>query len=347
MKENNKKNLKRLLISATIFIAVCFFLDFVIGKTLNWLYFSQESGLQYRTTYALEDTNAEVIILGSSRANHHYVPAVFSHELEASSYNAGRDGTSVFYHYAILKGILKRYEPNVIILDILRDEFEFRQDSYDRLSELLPYYDTHPEIQDIVELKSSFEKYKLVSNIYPFNSSLLTILIGNTDYNKKRQNDIQGYIPLSGSYTGSLNMEVGRIHKRIDTNKVEYFKAFLLDCKNMNIQVYIVISPYLIQSDQSETMVMAEAIAKQYAIPFLNFSADTSFLEKRTYFSDPEHLNSVGAELFSNMLVDVIQENSDQNNERPRFRLGSKMNSHKWKPVEAAYNKENENGNAP
>ncbi|HEY5369695.1 MAG TPA: hypothetical protein VIJ75_11955 [Hanamia sp.] len=217
MKESKNTDIKKLFLSIGIFTIVCFCLDFVIGTILNKLYFKQQSGLQYRTTYAIEKTNAEVIVLGSSRANHHYVPAVFENILHYSFYNAGKDGSSIFYNYAILKGILKRYKPRIIVLEILKEELGFEKEWYDRLSELLPYYATHPEIRSIILLKSRSERLKLISKIYPYNSSLLTILIGNTELNKKRRMDLEGYVPLFKTYKGSLFNPKDNFKDPIDT----------------------------------------------------------------------------------------------------------------------------------
>ena len=142
-----------------LFITLVFF-DFIIGSLLNIFYFKQESGLQYRTTYSIEKTTADLLIFGSSTANHNYHPGIFQNRLNMSYYNVGRDGKSIFYHYAVLEAVLKRYTPKMIIYDFDEHEFSKDQESYDRLSSFLPYYKKHPEIRSIVDLKSPYEKYK-------------------------------------------------------------------------------------------------------------------------------------------------------------------------------------------
>src|SRR5438128_7269706 len=92
---------------------------------------------------------------------------------------------------------------------------------------------------------SAFEPVKLLSNTYPFNSSLLTIAIGNTSYNKKRYLDLQGYVPLAGYYKGSIPHSLMGNGSDIDTNKVKIYTAFVKRCKELNIKLYIVISPFL------------------------------------------------------------------------------------------------------
>ena len=123
-----------------------FFIDYVIGNVLKTFYFKQESGLQYRTTYSIDKTTADVLIFGSSTANHNYEPNAFEKGLGMSFYNAGADGSSIFYDYGILRAVLKRYKPKIAILSFEASEFFEYQNSYDELSALLPYYEDHPEI---------------------------------------------------------------------------------------------------------------------------------------------------------------------------------------------------------
>ncbi|HEY1870110.1 MAG TPA: hypothetical protein VGG71_03575, partial [Chitinophagaceae bacterium] len=106
-----------------VLLVTVFLLDLIIGSVLKKFYFQQESGLDYRSTYSIEKTTADVLIFGSSTANHDYIPEIFGKVLGIPSYNVGRDGTSVFYDYSILKMILKRYSPKIIILDFDKQEF--------------------------------------------------------------------------------------------------------------------------------------------------------------------------------------------------------------------------------
>ena len=98
---------------------IVFLLDFSIGKTLRYFYFKQKCGRQYRATYAIEKTTADVLIFGSSRAYHHYVPGIIEDKMQQSCYNTGSPGQSLLFNYATLKAILKRYSPKLIVLDVV------------------------------------------------------------------------------------------------------------------------------------------------------------------------------------------------------------------------------------
>ncbi|MEO8720794.1 MAG: hypothetical protein ABI372_06785 [Ginsengibacter sp.] len=301
-----KKIYAILLLKIVVLFFIVFLLDFTVGTLLRKLYFSQESGKLYRTTYALEKTTSDLLIFGSSTANHEYCPQIFEKRLHISAYNAGRDGSSIFYQYAILQGVLKRYTPKIILLNFDLDEFKKNHLSYDRMSSLLPYYETHPEIQSTVKLRSPTENIKLLSKTYPFNSLLFSILVGNADFNKTRRKDFQGFIPLKNVIQKPLDS--GYYNKsELDTNKIRVFNLFVRDCIDANVKLYIVCSPLFFKLENSEEFLhLAQNIAKKNGIEFYNFMNDTSIINHPYYFSDVSHMNEVGATFFSNILVDKI-----------------------------------------
>ncbi len=298
-----------------LFLLIIFLLDLSIGSLLKYLYFQQDSGLLYRTTYSIDSTTAEIVIFGSSTANHHYYPSAFENRMHMSLYNAGRDGNSIFYHYSVLQCMLKRYSPKIAILDFNAREFAKDERSYDRISSLLPYYDSHPEIRPIVDLKSPYEKVKLLSKIYPFNSLLFTIGVGNADMNKNRENinSEEGYIGLKRVWKKQIKTDTADSKYGLDSNKINIFKWFIRDCKNSNIKLYVIISPrFLKYKFEDQSINLAHSIVGEYNVPFFDFSADTSFLNNSSLFADVGHLNYIGAKIYSNKVIDKITEQQAQ-----------------------------------
>lgn len=299
--------IKYFFLKLVILFAIVFVLDFILGSILRYFYFKQESGIQYRTTYSIEKTKADILIFGSSRANHHYHPDVFENRMKLSYYNVGCDGSFIFYDLAVLKGVLKRYSPQIVILDFVSGEFEQNQDSYDRLSSLLPYYSSHPEMRSIINLKSKYEKIKMLSHIYPYNSSMFTIAVGNTEFNKKRRGDIKGYVPLTKIWNGPVQIDSSSSYYKIDSIKVNAYKTFIRDCIHSKVKLYIVCSPYLTKSIHTDYSIsLGQEIAKKNNIEFFNFSEDSLFINNSKLFTDDAHLNDSGAIIFSNRLINRI-----------------------------------------
>jgi hypothetical protein len=238
-----KNQYLRFIINLLILFLIVIILDRTGGAISKHLYFTQVAGANYRSTYSMDSTKADILVFGSSRANHHYVPEIFEDSLKMSFYNTGRDGNFLLYNFAVFKTIIKRYSPKIIILDINADELYYNDQNYDRLSSLLPYYYTHPEIQSIVKLRGPYEKYKFLSAIYPFNSSLLTIITGNLEINKKRKVDRKGYVPLSNLIKATTLIRLKDIPAKLDTTNIAAVKYMSNVCKLKNILLLFVQSP--------------------------------------------------------------------------------------------------------
>ena len=299
--------LKKIILNILIVIVAVVVLDFVVGRSLRYFYFKEKSGLHQRTTYSMETTNADVLVFGSSRANHHYVPIVFEDSLKKTFYNLGRDGNGIFFQIALLNSVLKRYTPKVIILEY-SGEFEKGDFAFDKLSSLLPYYRTHKEIRGVIDQREPLDKIKLISEIYPFNSQALTIAIGNTKTNKRGAADCKGYVPLYGEWQNELDTALKYNLYKIDTNKINTFKEFITKSKNLGIQVFVIRSPIFRKLSKSQGINICNEVCAAEKIPFWDFSADTSFLNNKSLFQDVVHLNDKGATAFSKLVVSKIKD---------------------------------------
>jgi predicted peroxiredoxin len=301
-----KKQSLYFLYKLFVFVLIIFTLDYTIGSILKYYYFTQSSGFYYRTTYSLEKTKADVLIFGSSKANHQFYPDAFEKRLKLSYYNVGRDGSSIFYHYAMLKSVLQRYTPKIIILEVTR-EFEKKQFSYDRISMLLPYYDRHPEIRSIIELKSPFEKLKLTSKVYPYNSLVFSIISGNSEFNTHKNKDSKGYVPLTNVWKEPIQYFWAPSGKEVDTAKINIYESFIKDCIKSGVKLYVVCSPNFYKLDHIDnSYLIGKEMAQKYNIKFIDHSKDSLFINNNCYFADIHHLNKNGSILFTNILVDEI-----------------------------------------
>ncbi|HOX77115.1 MAG TPA: hypothetical protein PLW31_03670 [Bacteroidales bacterium] len=289
-----------------LLLGITFLFDYAIGTTLKHYYFTQTSGAQYRTTYSMDSTNAQVLIFGSSRANHHYNPSIIENMTGMSCYNTGRDGNFLLYNYAIFKTVINRYKPEIVIIDVEKDELSSTIDDYERLSSLLPYLNRNKAIDQTIALRGPYEKIKCLSKIYPYNSLLLTIAIGNTELNKARKPDIKGYVPLNNIWDNPYPELDSMVVKTIDQNKKNALLEIIQDCKLHGIRLVLVISPLFIKSVDTTGGNPVMQIALKNNVEYLDFTSDTIFLNNHHYFTDPEHLNESGATLFSTLLIEHL-----------------------------------------
>ena len=298
---------KRFIFRFTLIVFIIFMCDQVIGHFLHFLYFNQQSGELYRTTYAVNTTKAEILIFGSSRANHHYVSDIIQDSLHSTVFNTGRDGNFTLFNFALFKAITLRYQPKMIIMDINPDELGYDANSYERLSSLLPYYHDHQEIRTVVNLKNPFEKVKLISSIYPFNSLLLTIIIGNLDYNKNRNPDFKGYVPI---FMKMKTERIGTAHpdfSKTDDNKINALNQIITTCNQKNIKLIFVQSPVFQITTESHHDAVLSELCSHHGVMYFNLSNQKLFLNNPLYFADINHLNDDGARVFTNLLIQRIK----------------------------------------
>lgn len=295
--------LKLLAFFTTIIIA-----DVVAGNLLKKAYWSQQKGFDYHTTYSIEKTRAAMLVFGSSRAVNIFDPHILKNELGVSCFNAGRVGQSVFYHYAVLQSVLKRYTPDAVILSL--DAGDFAKDSrdYDKLSQLLPYYAAHPEIRDIVQLKSKFEGIKMLSAVYPYNSMLLPIVKGRLNKNSN-EHSTDGYIPLHRKFSGPLHKIDYADFALLDQQKVNTYRLFMAACKKAGTKLFVVCPPYMVDAEgQDASLVLAQKLAKENGIAFFDHSADPEYISSRDNFADFRHLNKDGSGKFSKDIARLMKE---------------------------------------
>jgi hypothetical protein len=287
-----------------ILIVVLILFDFIAGKTLSYLYFKQSSGTKFRTTYALDSTIADVLILGSSRASHHYDAKLLSDSLSLSVYNAGRDGTNIIYSNAILRSILNRYHPKIVVLDINSSEFYNIPTRDENLVSLLPYYSTHPELNSFIKSRSELEFIKLLSKVYPFNSTIVSSLSG---LRKKSEIDINGYLPIEGMLD-SDDLDTLDFNRFIYSNNLtKNFLDVIKACKESNVRLMIVQSPRFDWYLNDKCELELSSISKQNQVVYASYINDSAFIYNKALFKDQSHLNSIGAIQFTNSLLGQIR----------------------------------------
>jgi len=295
-------------------LAIVFLCDLLIGGTLKHFYFNQKYGRQYRAYYTIEKTNADILIFGSSRAFNHYRPDIFESRLKQTCYNSGSPGQFLLYDYATLRAVLKRYSPKLIILDLMPESLAAETETdntYERLSFLLPYYKDHEEMRPIIDLKGQYEKLKLVSSIYPFNSSLLYTTAGYLELEKFKQLNAtdRGYQPSYAVWEKpSKIIKPDPETSSLDSVKVNVYKQFIDECRNAGTELLIVCSPRLhIYKNEEESLKAEKNIAKEKNVKFIDFTNDAFFVKHPELFAyDPIHLNHEGAGIFCNRVVDSL-----------------------------------------
>lgn len=301
-----------------LFVMVVFAVDWFIGFGLEKLYFSLQRGQFAQTTYALDKASPDILVFGSSRAQHHYSSEILSEKTGLSIYNAGRDGQFLPYYCAVQDVILERKTPKIIILDVNIWELGPNEQKYMKLAQLLPYVAEHPILKKYTSEISEYENLKFISKTYPYNSTVL-ISVYDHLFRDEDQLDDRGYSALTGTVSEKMfnhyrtekaiyDAKRATQNIKIDEHAIAYYKQFLQKTKDLNIKTYVIISPTILKEPKSEEKSLLESIAKKYSnVTFLDYAIDSTYNSHYNLFADEFHLNKEGAERFSLELATMIR----------------------------------------
>lgn len=277
-----------------------FLLDYGIGGLLGYAYDRMIVGERARANYAIKLSEADVYIFGASRAVYHYVPRIIEDSTGLTVYNAGRPAQTMLYHYALLKMILKRHVPKIVILDINQHEFIGGEGRYDLIYSLLPYYNADETVRELIDLINPGFRYFSWSHILPYNSSIFAILYRGL-ISKGGRADNQGYVGLVGHRLTELEHlhNCGKEVKN-DTLIVNTFRRFVKLCQANNVKLFAVTSPYFSVPDcpRTDYAFVKEELLNE-GITHLDLVDDPKYLRNLNYMYDVGHLNRLGAEEFS------------------------------------------------
>ncbi len=310
MKKTDPKSLYQFFTKLVVFILIVFAADFILGSIIEAIYYKHHDSRFAKSTYVINHSDEEIIIFGDSRAEHHYVPNLIEKKTKMTCYNAGSDGQSLFYHCALLKGIINRYTPKEVILEIGKDDLYFKQMHYDKLSLINQYYYKNAELRPIIDLKGKSEKYKLLSKLYSYNSSILIIL--KSFINPKPYS--HGYSPIINKHMPkNSNPNIAddpNGHMKLDPNKINILNEIISICKNNNIKLYTFTSPKYGYKKNSNCHSFNEIqkILQENKIPYYDYSFIQEISLSPDLFQDPDHLNNTGADAYSEIITRKLAE---------------------------------------
>ena len=78
---------RRFFLRAAQLVLWLVLVDLVGGWVLSVMFFRQPVGRFHNTTYALEEMSEELVVLGSSRALHHYDTALIADRVDSTAVN--------------------------------------------------------------------------------------------------------------------------------------------------------------------------------------------------------------------------------------------------------------------
>ena len=294
--------MKKFIVKVAIFFCIIVLADFILGNVFSYMLSHAKGGETYRINYICDSTNQDILILGSSRAQRHYNPAIIKDSLGLSCYNCGQSGQGIISNYAMLKIIKKRYSPQYIIYEVFPLYDFLKDDNHKYLGILKPYYDREG-IPDIFNSVDGLEKYKMTSALYKYNTRFLHILQGYLSSSKGYNPD--GYWPIRSGSFDSLRIMKPKMQDEyeFDSLKLHYFEEMIKESGDS--QIIFAVSPTWYGMDEGRLKPIYE-ICKRHNLPLIDYSNHPKYIHHSDFFRDGSHLNyQIGADEYTR---DVIVE---------------------------------------
>ena len=244
--------------------------------------------------------DANVLVMGNSRAWCQYSPYIIDSVLGARTYNIGIDG-SCFNRQLARYDIYRHYQkrpPKYIIQNV-----EFftlgHTEGYER-EQFMPYL-MYPYFRNRI---SEIEPFSFGEIYIP----MFRYYINNVydEYTKFDYPVIRGYFGEDIAWNGNKLEETESYYAEIDTNTFNLFTKYIEDVQNEGINLIFVLAP--MYKDVFSKVLNIEEIhsifyelAQEHNLPILDYS-NCWLSQDTSYFYNATHLNKTGAELFTKKL---------------------------------------------
>jgi hypothetical protein len=239
--------------------------------------------------------NYDVVILGSSRANNHFVPELFEKK-GLKTFNYGMSGAHLFEASLLLKLMAERnYKIKTVILEA--DLGLCNEKESDAIAaKFLPY------IHHSAIIKNHFSKLKNFNELYyiPFYRYVdFDALIGFREMYQtatdKQTNilDHQGYHPLTTNKPGNMKNDI----RALKPIRNKYYEEIKQICKQNNYTLISVMTPMCTNVKGLDYFEKANKIYPE----IYNLE---NVVQGDQYFSSCGHMNDAGARMFTEVVLE-------------------------------------------
>ena len=239
----------------------------------------------------------DVVIMGTSRANNHFVTDLFEKK-GLKSFNYGISGSHLFETSLLLKLMMaNKFQIKNLILEADLSICNEKRDE-GTTARFMPYIHTNSIIKEHYKHESDFKQlyyvpfYRYIKfdakigfrEVYEVLSKKPT----NTLYNK-------GYYPLISDKKGSMKNDISTL--KVIRNK--YYEEIKKICNQNNINLIVVMTP---MCKNTKGLDYFDNVKKQY--PEINNFENTVTDDR--YFASCGHLNNEGAIIYTNHIINTF-----------------------------------------
>lgn len=296
--------MKKYIVRIFFFFAIVALIDVAFGYACRYLNSHAKGGDTQNHYYIAKECDKDILIFGSSRCMHHYVPKIIEDSLGMSCYNCGVDGNGIVYLYSRLMMMTERYTPKVVIYDIHAGFDVADGDDMKYLKWQKRFYD-EPGLKDFFLKVNPMEQYKMCSMLYRYNDDFIQMLSDNI--HPIREVEYGGFRPV--------NKRMKYIPEVKEPAQIEYWDPIKKDCmvglieicKEKGIKLIFSYSPCFGGVRPSCDNIIKQFVAEK-SLVLLDHYADYAFCMNTDYFYDSVHMNNTGASAYTRMLIGELKE---------------------------------------
>lgn len=291
-----KNDFLRFIAALFLFASLLFLCDRSVAMVEDKLYFSQDT----KINYSLRDDVADIVILGSSRASHHYIPQILIDSLNMTCVNLGEDGQGILYGASLANTILENTPPKVIIYEF--GGFDWKDGIGNNIESLGVVYDKNACFREIASIKlPSWVIATTVFKSYRYNSQLHKTLLNTYETNSP----LYGYEPMYGEKKDGYEIKLlDKEEVTIDNYKLSVLKTFIDQCQDNDVCLVFVTSPrYGISGELDKQLPLK--MFSELGVPYWDYSNSTL---DTSLFIDNGHMNNKGAEWFTSQIASDLKQ---------------------------------------
>jgi len=262
-------------------------------------------------------TKADVIVMGSSRALVHFNCNILDSITGFKFYNIGLNSHIINYQLPLLKTYIKYNNvPKYVLLNV-DISFLWIQKKIPGIENYLNVINEPAIYDNLITFNPEMFFYRYIP-MYGFVITRTPILYSfNSLYDKTRltADPLKGFEPVDSKFNNDLEKFVSDKQDGylvdVSDDGVNSLNEYIAFCKNNKINLILVYSPdfyqlYKYQQNRKEIKDLYYKITTENNIPFMDYSDSCSISYKKEYFYNSQHLNKMGADVFSIDLAEKL-----------------------------------------
>jgi hypothetical protein len=303
--------MRRETVKIIAFIAVLIAIVFAVDRLLmQGLRSSATDTFGYWNRLVQGKLTADILVTGSSRALVHFDCDRIAAVTGRSCRNIGMDGTRFDLQAPLLQTYLKYNPPPEIIVQEIDINALSRRDGLFKPERFVPYLGEKEIYRKLCLLDPAFRLHKYVP-LYSFGKFGMKLtmpaLAGWGDKLKGADMRWNGYLPQDKAWGSDFdkfrNANPDGLAYPIEESEAKDLEDMITAAKNRNIAMILVYAPEYYENcrltkNRREIFAAYRAIADKYGVPFWDYS-DIPLTREKEYFYNSQHLNRLGATLFS------------------------------------------------